>query len=115
MQWVTEASAKTYRVARQHEIADPFNVSEADSTNLFLEDSIKGNGSAVGLVDGAGRFPGSWTLPVCDTSTWGESWNWDYNSTEYQIKGVGQDTSHPPCLCGKASSLKSNLYLLLMI
>ncbi len=110
---MTEASAKTFRLAKQNG-SDPFNWTSIDRTRTYLEEVIKDNGSTIDLIEGAGRYPGSWTLPVCDTSTWGEKWNWDYTSDDYKtadrnpaayvsanFKNSKIQTTHPPCMCGE--------------
>lgn len=69
-QWVTEASAKSYR-AMKASGQDPFKFNQTSGTNQFLATAFTGGERTPNLSEYAGRFPGSWTLPVCDTSTWG--------------------------------------------
>ena len=103
---MVEASARTFRHARMGGLPNPCNVSEADLTTSFVREVVlnstvagaNNSQSSLNLDNVAGRYPGSWTLPVCDTSTWGGKWNWDYTK-----KGVEFQDSHPPCLCGKGS------------
>ena len=61
----------------------------------------------MGINSGAqgGRFAGSWTLPVCNASTWGAAWNFPYNSTDNDNYHPTDDDPdhHPPCLCGKTT------------
>ena len=115
-QWVTEASAKSYRLAkpRGH---DPFNVTGKFGTQLFLSAAVESDGS-IPLLNQARRYPGSWTLPVCDSSTWGKNWNWDYTSDDYKkrdqfalvaadFQSSKKQKTHPPCLCGMAVTLAS--------
>ena len=97
---------------------DPFNVTGPSLINevLSLTDSILKRTASdpgqqrlqPGLLTEGGAYPGSWTLPVCDTSTWGAKWNWDYNKTDYwnleytnlEDLTVRQAVTHPPCMCG---------------
>ena len=112
-QWITEASAKTFRLARKTG-RDPFNFDSIMITHTFLEEVVIDNGTNIDLINEAGRYPGSWTVPVCDTSTWGMDWNWDYTDPKYGDKdwlstipgyqGEGRALYHPPCLCGKWKS-----------
>ncbi len=69
-QWVTEASAKSYR-AMKASGQDPFNFNQTSGTTQFLATAFTGGERTPDLSEYAGRFPGSWTLPVCDASTWG--------------------------------------------
>ena len=107
MKWITEASAKTYRLAKNVTTGfglDPFNFDAAKGSNntlLYLStgsDLLGDNGKGMG-----GRYPGSWTLPVCDASTWGAGWNYDFIT--HGAKDKRDDTEHPPCLCGKSISI----------
>ena len=92
---MTEASAKTYRAAKTAKLDNPFSITatttNAEYNHTLLTDRI------ARLDNFAGRSAGSWTLPVCDTSTWGSLWNHDYtgtgshSSSDYQVL---------PCLCG---------------
>ena len=111
LRWVTEASAKTYRLAKKIPGADPFNLSLADAAGSFRDITLAPGGctnATQNLTQCGGRYPGSWTLPVCDASTWGLKWNFDYNTTDYSKKivnspllGLTKSGGHPPCLCGK--------------
>ncbi|KAI4246913.1 MAG: hypothetical protein L6R42_009758, partial [Xanthoria sp. 1 TBL-2021] len=67
--WVTEASAKSYRLAKRKAI-DPVNVTGAIGTETFLAEAVKDNGIKVALLNQVRRYPGTWTLPICDASTW---------------------------------------------
>ncbi|KAL6716175.1 hypothetical protein ACLMJK_005741 [Lecanora helva] len=110
--WVAEASAKTYRLAKRNNL-DPFNFPSSASTHAFLAEAVHNDDTAqLALLNQAGRYPGSWTLPVCDSSTWGARWNWDYTNPDYD-KGFDRTRfmpgdsplskkhkTHPPCLCG---------------
>lgn len=82
-----------------------------EMTQLLLSTAAKNN-SGIELVNQAGRYPGSWTLPVCDASVWGKNWHWDYTSEDYKdsdkfalvsadIATSEKQRTHPPCLCGK--------------
>ncbi|KAI4226376.1 MAG: hypothetical protein L6R36_003234 [Xanthoria steineri] len=97
LKWVTEASAKSYR-AMKASGQDPFKFNQTSGTNQFLATAFTGGERTPNLSEYAGRFPGSWTLPVCDTSTWGKKWNWDYTGEKNDVR-ESVDT-HPPCLCG---------------
>lgn len=66
---MTEASARTYRFNKQRG-GDPFSFNHAVDTDEFLMKSVRRSGDPP-LSDKVGRYPGSWTLPVCDASTWG--------------------------------------------
>ncbi|KAL8765932.1 MAG: hypothetical protein Q9209_007129 [Squamulea sp. 1 TL-2023] len=103
--WVTEASAKSYRLAKRNGI-DPLNVAGAVGTKTFLEEAVEDDGAKIALVDQAGRYPGSWTLTVCDASTWGRGWNWDYLRSDWNNDYTNPSTgdfgtspkhqTHPP-------------------
>ena len=108
-----EASAKSYQLAKRNG-KDRFNVTGQIGTELFLSEAVVDNGTTIALTGQAGRYPGSWTLPVCDGSSWGKSWNWDYTSDKYKhsedaaltaadINTSMKQKTHPPCLCGNIS------------
>ena len=107
VQWVTEAFAKSYRLMKATS-QDLFNFDHIAGTRSFLEEAFRQNNESVDITQLAGRYSGSWTLPVCDSSTWGKSWNWNYvedNSLRArgligELLGSRSDT-HSPCLCGK--------------
>ena len=69
-QWVTEATAKSYRAMKAIG-QDPFNFNQTTGTARFLATAFTAGEGNTDLSEYAGRFPGSWTLPVCDASTWG--------------------------------------------
>ncbi|KAI9764465.1 MAG: hypothetical protein M1835_007564 [Candelina submexicana] len=100
--WITEASAKTYRLAKNKTTGyglDPFNFDPAIGANNTL--FYIANGSDILGADGkglGGRYPGSWTLPVCDASTWGHAWNYDYTKG---ARDKRDNREHPPCFCGE--------------
>lgn len=78
---------------------DPFNLNATAASVNFL--SSIANGSDINGEDGrgmGGRYPGSWTLPVCNASIWGSLWNYDY-TTKYKYRREYYE--HPPCFCGK--------------
>lgn len=50
---------------------DPFNFNQTAGTTRFLAEAFTGGERNPDLSEHVGRFPGSWTLPVCDASTWG--------------------------------------------
>ncbi|KAL8903537.1 MAG: hypothetical protein Q9171_007371 [Xanthocarpia ochracea] len=100
--WVTEASARTYRLAKEMG-RDPFNYHQTLGISDFLINALSPGEGRQDLSKDFGRFPGSWTLPVCDASTWGKAWNWDYTGEDNKIRGSG--VTHPPCMCEKASRL----------
>ncbi|KAI9706033.1 MAG: hypothetical protein M1836_005439 [Candelina mexicana] len=110
LSWVTEASAKSYQLAKKNKTLDPFNVAGAIGTETFLTEAVS-NGSNIELLGQAGKYPGSWTLPVCNASTWGRDWNWDYTRSDWENAYTNPSTgdfgtspkheSHPPCLCGE--------------
>ncbi|KAI4289156.1 MAG: hypothetical protein L6R35_001578 [Caloplaca aegaea] len=96
---VTEASARTYQFNKQRG-RDPFSFNHSTDTREFLTKffaDMQNNGPPLSAQ--VGRLPGSWTLPVCNASTWGAQWNWDYTQTP-QPFGVYE--THPPCICGKS-------------
>ena len=101
---IMKGSANTYllaqRVRQSHPDINIFNISSANITNYFV------NSTAPDLLGGfanAGRYPGSWTLPVCNMSTWGNPhWNWNYEG------GKNWPDSHPPCLCGEGGKETAN-------
>ncbi|KAL8879142.1 MAG: hypothetical protein Q9192_008295 [Flavoplaca navasiana] len=97
LKWVTEASAKSYRAMKAIG-QDPFHFNQTTGTSQFLATAFTSGEGNVDLSEYAGRFPGSWTLPVCDASTWGKAWNWDYTGEENDIRESPR--THPPCLCG---------------
>ncbi|KAL8849435.1 MAG: hypothetical protein Q9221_005607 [Calogaya cf. arnoldii] len=99
LKWVTEASAKSYRAMKAIG-QDPFNFNQTAGTSQFLATAFTGGEGNPDLSEFAGRFPGSWTLPVCDASTCGKAWNWDYTGEKNDIRKSVH--THPPCLCGKA-------------
>ena len=82
---------------------DPFNFNDTRgaeftlATELFRKD-LKGKG---------GRYPGSWTLPVCDAGTWGKEWNFYYNATTTDATSDDDPDHHPPCLCGESEISKA--------
>ena len=75
---------------------DPFNFSQSAGTQHFLKETFKWTDGQSDLTRYAGRYPGSWTLPVCHASTWGKSCNWDYANGGYEKSPI----THPPCICG---------------
>ncbi|KAI9699734.1 MAG: hypothetical protein M1836_002768 [Candelina mexicana] len=102
MKAVTEASAKSYRLMKDTG-GDPFNFTQTNGTAAFLFSAFTPRSSPsdynnTDLSESVGRFPGSWTLPVCDISTWNYEWNWDYTQANFDSKGAYW--THPPCLCG---------------
>ena len=68
-QFVTEASAKSYRLM-QAMGRDPFNFTQVDGTAEFLTKALTpGSTDLEGdtdLSNFVGRYPGSWTVPVCN-------------------------------------------------
>ena len=107
-QWITEASAKTYRLAKRNAL-DPFNFNQTVLSTTFLNESVLSDGQSNDLQNYAGRYPGSWTLPVCDASTWGQQWNFDYvnqdatvNSEDCPKEQFHETRQHPPCICGES-------------
>ena len=105
---ISEASAKTYRLAKNVTTLDAFHLSGANLTTAFLDQTVNSRNSTQ-LFNQAGRYPGSWTFPVCDASTWGSKWNFDYMKNDYwNIKEYAtyddltlrQAVTHPPCMCG---------------
>ena len=55
--WITEASARTYQVAKPDPALDPFNFSYVDGTAAFL-DKYLNSGTPLNLSNLAGRLPG---------------------------------------------------------
>ncbi|KAL8881227.1 MAG: hypothetical protein Q9198_001527 [Flavoplaca austrocitrina] len=103
---VTEASTRTYRLAKAKG-QDPFNYNRTQGISDFLIDAFSPDkdrqNQGQDLSKDFGRFPGSWTLPVCHASTWGKAWNWDYTGKDNEIRESG--VTHPPCICDQASRL----------
>ncbi|KAG8530182.1 uncharacterized protein KY384_005665 [Bacidia gigantensis] len=79
--WVTEASARSYRLAKQTG-TDPFNFSYPLSNATLLTQALYPEGCQDFDIC-AGRYAGSWTLPVCDASDWGKPWNFNYNNSDF--------------------------------
>ena len=75
-----------------------FDFDQVAGTTAFLTESLTGDGNDV--ANQAGRYPGTWTPPVCDALTWGASWNSDY--TNITDRNDARTNTHPPCLCGKS-------------
>ncbi|KAL8783491.1 MAG: hypothetical protein Q9213_004587 [Squamulea squamosa] len=74
-QWTTEASAKSYRLMKKIG-GDLFNSTQLNGTAAFLlhafsPGEVAISDGAIDISDLVGRYPGSWTIPVCDGSTWG--------------------------------------------
>ncbi|KAL8925035.1 MAG: hypothetical protein Q9208_003719 [Pyrenodesmia sp. 3 TL-2023] len=70
LKWVTEASAKSYRLMKEiHQ--DPFNFNHTLGTAAYLAKAFTAGENNTDPSALVGRSPGSWTLPVCDASTWG--------------------------------------------
>lgn len=119
---MTEASVKLYKLAKKHGL-DPFDIDPINQTRIYLEEAVDDIGSVLDLTEFAGRYPGTWSLPVCNASSWGKSWNWDYTTPEYQKTKrhyppfIGKpdtrpsegENSHPPCFCGKSFSTLSGV------
>ena len=121
---MTEGSAKTFLLAKNNgdsslpEAFDPFKV---NSTLLY--DALKGSKlgtSEVSYRGEAGRYAGSWTIPVCNASTWGSIWNWRFTSNEefWDIEyttlvdvTIRRARTHPPCMCGKSRFHQSRAFL----
>ena len=105
-QWITEASARTYRTAKATPGLDPFNFDTTTGTAAFINITYNSNSTTVDdvpILDLKGRYPGTWTLPVCDAGTWGKAWNWDFiNST------VTKEIQLLPCLCGKLTMMSES-------
>lgn len=111
---MTEASAKTYRLAKNLRYAQPqfraqpFDLSANTTSQAFLTDVVQSlNGK--NLQNMAGKLPGSWSLPVCDGSTWGGQWNYNINQSEtiprYTFgypSWAKWSKGSPPCICGKS-------------
>ena len=69
-QWVTEASAKSYQLMKQLHL-DPFNFTQTLGTATYLNQTFTHRPEGKDLSEMYGRYPGSWTLPVCNASDWG--------------------------------------------
>ena len=113
---VTEACAKTYQLAKSLQLQqpdiNPFDLTILNATETFLKTTF--TGECRDIASCAGRLPGSWTLPVCNTSTWGNPWNFDYMhknySSEQKVILYGSPIGatpggHPSCMCGKPNRL----------
>ncbi|KAG8533909.1 uncharacterized protein KY384_001650 [Bacidia gigantensis] len=96
MRWITESSAKSYRLAKAHGL-DPYNFPGPEGSSLFLSEAYDGPPGDTAITEMACRYPGSWTLPVCDMGTWGAAWNWNYADDKSMRE---QTYEFPPCLCG---------------
>ncbi|KAL8752049.1 MAG: hypothetical protein Q9184_005863 [Pyrenodesmia sp. 2 TL-2023] len=70
LKWVTEASAKSYRLMKEIR-QDPFSFNHTLGTAAYLAKAFTAGENQTDLSTFVGRYPGSWTLPVCDASTWG--------------------------------------------
>ena len=102
---MTEASVKLYQLAKKHSI-DPFDIDPINQTTIFLAEAVENVGSMIDLAELAGRYPGTWSLPVCNTSIWGKAWNWDYMTVESrsrerqdgEVKGLetNENAAKPP-------------------
>ncbi|KAL8870483.1 MAG: hypothetical protein Q9174_003485 [Haloplaca sp. 1 TL-2023] len=103
--WITEASAKTYQLTKNSTTGyglDPFNFDASKGANNTL--FYIANGSELLGSEGkgmGGRYPGSWTLPVCNASKWGASWNIDYTLGHRDRRDIRE---HPPCFCGEGGT-----------
>ena len=117
MQWTTEGSARTYRLLKLNDSLNPFEYNDTVLTQRVLFEATNNTQlNDTGAIDlsfktSYGRFPGSWTLPVCDISGYGGHWNFDFvNKTQNQETAMGPfrvpkgPLPHPPCMCGKAVS-----------
>lgn len=128
---MTEASAKGYQLAKANGTIDPFNITGQIGTQTFLTAAVNDDSDRFPLLNQAGRYPGSWTLPVCNASTWGKSWNWDYTTAEYDrsywnpdyktkrviassgVVGTSKSRrTRPPCLCGMIYPTLTSHYLI---
>ena len=99
-QWITEASARSYKLAQNcMSDLDPFQFNVTIRSNAYLKSLFNSTPGYEELRE-YGRYPGTWTLPVCNASTCGKAWNWDYSKQVYQA-------SHPPCMCGKSHTPRS--------
>ena len=104
LQWVTKASAKSYRVMKDGR-PNPFEFDQIEGTRTFIKETLLQTDGIVDLTRSAGQYPGSWTLPVCNASWWGRSWNWNYADKPEIRESTG---THPPCLSGKSSTSSSS-------
>ena len=75
---------------------------------LFEASNNTGEGVALSFNTSYGRFPGTWTLPVCDITGYGAHWNLDYvNRPQDQQAAIGifkvpqGPLPYPPCMCGE--------------
>ena len=97
LKMVVQGSVRTYQTAMKlretNASIDIYSIDNITLTNAFL-DEVSRNGLE-NIEDLPGKYPGSWTLPVCNVSTWGAKWNWNYNNGSHDGK------SHPPCICGE--------------
>ena len=71
-----------------------FQGDELNITRTFLQQLRSEN--VTNLQELPGKYPGSWTLPICNVGSWGIQWNWNYND------GNVFGDSHPPCMCGRS-------------
>ena len=68
---------------------DPFDLSGSELSNKYLNHLTEDPSS---LRDSGGRYPGTWTIPVCNAGDWGDRWNQDYTKSHDRH-------SSPPCFC----------------
>ena len=92
------APVQTDRAMKASNAPNPFDFNQELATQTFLDALFNQPDATFDLSLLAGRYPGSWTIPVCDASTWGKAWNWNYVDDEH---ARGATKTHPPCLCGK--------------
>ncbi|KAL8924489.1 MAG: hypothetical protein Q9172_002654 [Xanthocarpia lactea] len=98
--WITEASTSNYRVGKAAPGLFHFRFDEVEKTSIFINKTYNGE-KPVNINELAGRYPDTWTVPVCDTSTWGAAWNWDFINKKQPILEYGrQGKQLMPCLCG---------------
>ena len=100
IQWITESSAKAYRLAKVNASLglDPFNLDVVSANSAYLTQLYASN-DTIDFTALAGRYPGTWTLPVCDGGTWGARWNFNWKDKIGGYPTFG--TGFPPCLCGQ--------------
>ena len=122
---MTEGSAATYRLASNASYnLDRFNFDAKATANAFLLDAINNN-AETSLRDRPGRYAGSWTIPVCNTSTWGNRWNYNIKDPQPGSIEISEAvtlaatiTRHtkgsPPCICGKPARFYISGRLLLV-
>ncbi|KAI9892007.1 MAG: hypothetical protein M1814_002202 [Vezdaea aestivalis] len=57
-----------------------YNFDQSTGTKFILGDAVTKPDSLMGILNGPGCLPGTWTILVCDMQTYGADWNLDHVS-----------------------------------